>query len=434
MQDILEEIITEFHKEKLPDLFRRELIIPVDTDKVITIIGLRRVGKTHYLYQIIQDLLDNGLEKKRIFYINFEDERLSNISVKDLSRIVELYYKINPDAKMLYLFFDEIQVVDKWELFIRRLTEKKNVRIFLTGSSSKLLSREIATSLRGRTISFYLLPLSFSEFLKAKDFKPEYPLIESERGRLQRYLEDFIEYGGFPELLEHDRMIRNRILKEYIDLMIYRDLIERYSIEKIPALKFLIRSLIRNFARELSVLKLHNFLVSANISLGKSKAYEYFSYLEDINFIFLIKKFGKGLREVEGSIPKVYLTDLGFVTLYGMGDKGRRIENIVAIELFRKKHYLNPLLEIYFWKDYSGLEVDFVLKEGLEIKQLVQVCYDIDDLTTRDRELKALVKASKYLECWNLVVITWDYENKEEFNGEKIEFISLWKWLLLQKK
>lgn len=430
MQDMLEEIIVEFHKEKLPELFRRELIIPVDTDKVITIIGLRRVGKTHYLFQTIQDFIDNGLEKKRIFYINFEDERLSNISVNDLSGIVELYYKLNPDAKRLYLFFDEIQVVDKWELFIRRLTEKKNVRIFLTGSSSKLLSREIATSLRGRTISFYLFPLSFTEFLRIKDFKLEYPLIESERGILQGYLEDFIEYGGFPELLEHDRMIRNRILKEYLDLIIYRDLIERYSIEKIPALKFLIQSLIRNFARELSVLKLHNYLKSANISLGKSKAYEYFSYLEDINFIFVIKKYGKGFREVEGSIPKVYLTDLGFVTLYGMEDKGRRIENLVAIELFRKKHYHNPLLEIYFWKDYSGLEVDFVIKEGLEIKQLIQVCYDIDDFTTRGRELKALVKASKQMECDNFLVITWDYEDREQFRGKKIEFIPLWRWLL----
>ncbi|MDW7728367.1 MAG: DUF4143 domain-containing protein, partial [Candidatus Methanoperedens sp.] len=134
-----------------------------------------------------------------------------------------------------------------------------------------------------------------------------------------------------------------------------------------------------------------------------------------------------GFRDIE---PKVYLTDLGFVTLYGMEDKGRRIENLVAIELFRKKHYTNPLLEIYFWKDYSGLEVDFAIKEGLKIKQLIQVCYDIDDITTRERELKALVKASKQMECDNLLVITWDYEDKEQFRGKKIEFIPLWRWLL----
>ena len=176
----LEEIITEFHKESIPITFERELSTPTDIDKVITIIGLRRAGKTYYLFQIINELLNEGLDKKRIFYINFEDERLSDMSADDLSGIIELYYKINPDADTLYLFFDEIQEIDGWEKFIRRLTERKNVRIFLTGSSSKLLSKEIATNLRGRTLSYNLFTLSFREFLNAKDFKSTFPLIESE--------------------------------------------------------------------------------------------------------------------------------------------------------------------------------------------------------------------------------------------------------------
>ena len=174
----LEEVITEFHKYSIPPLFKRELSIPADTDKVITLIGLRRTGKTYYLFQVIQQLLDEGLDKKRIFYINFEDERLSELTTSDLSIIIELYYKINPGADILYLFLDEIQEIDGWEKFVRRLTEKKNVRIFLTGSSSKLLSQEIATSLRGRTLSYNLFPLSFREFLVAKGFKSDFPLLE----------------------------------------------------------------------------------------------------------------------------------------------------------------------------------------------------------------------------------------------------------------
>ena len=428
--DKLEEIIVEFHKEPLPRLFNRELSVPVDTDKVITIVGLRRVGKTYYLFQTIRKLMDQGLEKKRLFYINFEDERISDISVNDLSRIIELYYKINPDAETLYLFFDEIQLIDGWERFVRRLTEKKEVRIFLTGSSSKLLSKEIATSLRGRTLSFNLFTLSFREFLHALDFAPGSPLIESERGVLRRYLDEYLQSGGFPELLQYDRMIRLRTLKEYVDLIIYRDLVERYGIEKISALKFMIKSLIRNFARELSVRKLHNYLQSAGVSLSKTKVYEYFSYLEDINFIFLLKKYGKGVREVEGSIPKIYLIDLGFVTLHGLGDMGRRIENVVAIELLRQKNYLKPLLEVFYWKDTYGREVDFVLAEGSEVVQLIQVCYDVSDPYTKDRELKSLIKASKELDCSNLSVITWDYECEEEFRGCKVGFVPLWKWLL----
>ena len=430
MINTLEEIITEFHKEKFPAAFERELSTPTDTSKVITIIGLRRVGKTYYLFQVINELLNMGLEKKRIFYINFEDERLSNMSTDDLSGIIELYYKINPDAKTLYLFFDEIQEIDGWERFIRRLTEKKNVRIFLTGSSSKLLSKEIATSLRGRTLSYNLFTLSFREFLNAKDFKPTFPLIESERGILKGHLDEYVKYGGFPELLEYERSIRIRSLKEYIDLIVYRDLVERFGIEKIAALKFMIKSLIRNFARELSVRKLHNFLNSSNVSLSKTKVYEYFSYLQDINFVFVLRKYGKGVREVEGSIPKIYLTDIGFVTLYGIDDRGRRIENIVAIELLRKKNYVNPLLEVYYWKETSGKEVDFVLTDGMEVKQLIQVCYDIDDILTKERELKSLVKASKELGCNDLLVITWDYEDKQQFKDKNIRFMPLWKWLL----
>lgn len=431
--DILEEVIAEFHKEPIPPRFKRELFIPTDINRVVTIIGLRRVGKTYLLFHAISELLDNGLDKKRIFYINFEDERLSELSTKNLTEIIELYYKINPDADTLYLFLDEIQVVDGWELFIRRLIERKDVRIFITGSSSKLLSMEIATSLRGRTLSFSLFPLSFREYLEAMDFSPAFPFIESERGILKSHLESFMQYGGFPELLDNDRMIKIRILKEYVDLMIYRDLVERYGIEKIAALKFMIKSLIRNFSRELSVRKLGNYLQSANIPLSSKKLYEYFSYLEDINFVFTIRKYGKGLREVEGSIPKIYLIDLGFVTLHGIDDRGRRIENMVAIELFRRKHYQNPLLEIHYWKGSQGIEVDFVLVEGMQVRQLIQVCYDLSDVFTKERELKSIVTASKELDCNDLLVITWDYEAQEEFKGKNLNFIPLWKWLLNQE-
>lgn len=430
MINSLEEVIVEFHKEKLHGLFRRELSVPTDIDKAITITGLRRSGKTYYLYQIIQDLISRGIEKKEIFYINFEDERISSISAKDMSKIVELYYKITPDSAKIYLFLDEIQNVSDWEKFVRRMIEKKNSRIFLTGSSSKLLSREIATSLRGRTLSFSLFTLSFREFLDSKGFKPESPLIESERGVLKRHLDEFLQYGGFPELLNYEPAIKMRALKEYVDLIIYRDLVERYGIEKISALKFMIRSLVRNFGRELSIRKLHNFFLSSNVSLSKSKVYEYFSYLEDVNFVFLIRKYGGGLRETERSIPKAYIADLGFATLHGVSDTGRRLENVVAIELLRKKHYFDPQSEIYYYKTASGKEVDFVIKEGVKVKQLIQVCYDIEDFNTKDREIKSLLGASEELKCSDLLVITWDYEGEETVDRKKLKYVPLWKWLL----
>ena len=180
----LEEIIVEFHKLGLPEIRERELTLPTNLNKAITVFGLRRVGKTYLLYQTIRGLIENGVRLKEIFYINFEDNRLEGITAKELSKVVELYRKHNPDTKIMYFFFDEIQNVQGWEKFVRRLLERRDVRIFITGSSSKLLSKEIATTLRGRSLSFNLFPLSFREYLSFKDFKLEEPLIEDERGVL----------------------------------------------------------------------------------------------------------------------------------------------------------------------------------------------------------------------------------------------------------
>ncbi|MFQ6071841.1 MAG: ATP-binding protein [Methanosarcinales archaeon] len=213
--------------------------------------------------------------------------------------------------------------------------------------------------------------------------------------------------------------------------MVYKDLVDRYKIEKISAIKFIIKFLVRNFGRALSIRKVHSFLSSTRHTLSKNKTYEYFSYLEDVNFIFLIRKIGTGIREIESSTPKVYINDVGFATVYGVEDIGNRIENIVAMDLLREKHSGNPLLELYYWKDYRQREVDFVLKEGLEVKQLVQVTYASSKDEIEKRELEALVKASRELKCKDLLVITWDYEDETKIEKTTIKFIPLWKWLLV---
>ena len=261
------------------------------------------------------ELIENGLPLERLFYINFEDERLSGITVRDLTKIVELYYKHNPEAETMYLFLDEVQAVDGWELFVRRLLERKNARIFITGSSSKLLSKEIATSLRGRNLSFRLFPLSFREFLLFKGFQPEEPLIERERGVVKRFLEEYMEYGGFPEIVDYPPLLKIRTLQEYLDLIIYKDLIERYGVEKTGAMRSLIRVITRNFARRSSIRKLH-----ASITLSKAKIYEYFSYLEDVGFVIPIRRFHFSEVESLRSIPKLYIADVGFASVFGVKD------------------------------------------------------------------------------------------------------------------
>lgn len=427
----LEEVIVEFHKMGIPELNKRELMhnIPVDIDKAITIIGLRRVGKTYLLYQIAQELVDNGLKLENIFYINFEDNRLEGISSSDLSKVIELYKKHNPEAKTMYFLFDEIQSVQGWEKFVRRLLERKGVRIFITGSSSQLLSKEIATSLRGRSLSFKLFPLSFKEFLNFKGFSAVEPYIEDERGRINGYFEEYLKYGGFPELVNYEEHIKIRTLQEYLDMVVYKDLVERYGIGKIQVMKDLIKLIVKNFSRRTSIRSLYNAL-SSGLSVSKNTVYEYFSYLEDIGFVIPVQKFGFSEKEKMKSIAKLYLIDTGFASVYGVKDKGLRMENLVATELLRRKYLYHPTMEICYWHDRSQKEVDFVIKEGFEVKELIQVCYDLEDLKTREREIKSLLKASEEMDCRNLKVITRDYESSEEHEGREVEYIPVWKWLL----
>ncbi len=425
----LEEVIVEFHKLGIPEVKRRELELPTDLNQAIVVFGLRRTGKTHLLYQTMLDLMERGLPLERLFYINFEDNRLEGLAGKDLSEIVELYYKHNPDADIMYLFLDEVQNVPGWEKFVRRLLERKNVRVFITGSSSKLLSREIATSLRGRSLSFRLFPLSFREFLAFKGFELREPLIEPERGRVKRYLEEYLEYGGFPEIVEYPPLLKIRTLQEYLDLIIYKDLVERYGIEKTGAMKGLIRVIVRNFARRTSIRKLHGILSSLGLSLSRSKVYEYFSYLEDVGFVTPIRRVHFSEVESIRSIPKLYVADTGFPTVFGVKDTGYRMENMVAIELLRRKYYREPRLNINYWMDNKG-EVDFVVSLGFAVKELIQVSYDIGEPETKRREVDALLRASKALKCDNLTVITWDYEGVETHGGRRIKFIPLWRWLL----
>ncbi len=408
----IEEIISEFHKDELPQIIDRELEIPLDLPKIIAIIGIRRCGKTYLLYQVIKELRKT-IKKEEIFYINFEDERLSDFSVEDFSKINELYFKLNPKSTKIYMVFDEIQNINHWQKFLRRIIDKGNYRIFITGSSSKLLSKEIATSLRGRTLSFSLLPFSFRRFLTAKNF--EIPDVdastEKERGIIKKFLEEYLHFGGFPEIVNYDKNLKIKTLKSYWDLIIYRDLVERYNIKNIRAFKYLMRLVVESSAKEVSIRNIYNFMVSQKVRVSKTKTYEYFSFLEDINFVFPIRKFSFKFKAVEGSIPKLYVCDTGFINLFDRETIGRKMENLVATELIRRTVYENELQKIHYWRDYSGLEVDFVISENHEVKELIQVCYEIN-FKTRKRELDALIKASGELKCENLLVVTWDYEGE----------------------
>lgn len=425
----MKEYLLDFQKAELPKLVERELKIG-KSKKIKSIIGPRRAGKTYFMYQKIKELIKEGVKKENILYINFEDPKLIDINFKEIREIIKLHWQIYPFStnEKLCIFIDEPQNIENWELAIRALHDE-GFNIFLSGSSSKLLSKEIATSLRGRTLSYTLLPFSFKEFLKMKNFILDISKLSSkESSVLLSLIEEYIKFGGFPEIILEDNIENKiKIINEYFNLIVYRDIVERYKIKNTMLIKWLIKSLTTSFSREFSVHKIYLTLKSKGIKLSKNTLYNYLSLLEDSLFVFFLPKFEYSLRKGEFSINKAYLCDIGFSKLVEITEnKGNKMENIVFLELERRK---SPLMNIYYWKNIQHEEVDFVIKEG-KVKKLIQVCYDIEDYDTKKREIRALLKASSELKCNNLLIITESKEGEEKIKGKTIKYIPLWKWLL----
>jgi len=425
--------LMDFQEREFLNLRKREIQLG-NSLKIQTVIGARRVGKTYLLFNKIKELEERGIERKQIVYLNFENPVLNGVSHKDIKEIVELHWSIFPEIinRKIYLFIDEPQSVPKWELAIRELNDDFNCRLFVTGSSSKLLSKEIATCLRGRLVTTTLLPLSFKEFLEFKDFKADVNKISTRsKARITNYFEEFLRFGGYPEIVfEKGSNEKLKIIKDYLDLTVYKDLVERYNLKNTRLIKWLIDSLMNSTAKEVSVSKLYLDLKSRGVKLSKNTLYEYFSVLEDSFFIFPLRKFDYSRRGEGFSIPKIYLGDVGFLNLYSLENFGQRLENIVFLSLARQMNN-SPLIKVNYWKSAEGKEVDFIVSEGKKIKSAIQVCYSLLDDDTGERELNALLSC---LDCFKIkkgLIITKDYEGEKKIKGKTIKIIPCWKWLLM---
>jgi len=392
--------------------------------KINTIIGPRRAGKTFFIYQKINQLKSKN--KDRIIYINFEDERLFPIKKEELDLILEAYYELYPENKgmKLYVFFDEIQEVPLWELFVRRLYDQEDVEICITGSSSKLLSREIATQLRGRTLTYFIYPLSFKEFLRAKGVTLERHFeYKSLRYQLKKLLQEYIEFGGFPEIVDKDQALKTKILQEYFDLIFYKDMVERYKIRNFGVVKEMLLYLVNTTSFYFSTNKYYNLLKSQGKKISKNTLFTYLSCITDINFMFLVPKYGK-LKEQLANPKKVYVIDTGLVNAIAFKvskDTGKLYENIVFIELKRRGK------EIYYWKNKH--ECDFLIKEGEKIKEVIQVCFELTE-ENKEREINGINEAMEEFKLKEGLMITGDFEGVEVVKGKNLVYKSLWKWLL----
>lgn len=423
MKEMIKRIIADFHQSPIPFFRERALVVPLDVKKIITIIGPRRAGKTFYLYQIMANLEKEGVKKQECLYLNFEDERLNFDGGNDV--IFDAYRELYPnqDLSRVYLFFDEIQELPGWEKFIRRVNDSITNHIFLTGSNSKLLSKEIASSLRGRSLSFEILPLSFLEFLSFRDLPQCMPVSSRDNALVRIAFEHYCLWGGFPELIGINESFKVQILQEYFNVMLYRDLVERYRIRDTAVVKYLLKRLVASFTKEFSVNKLYNELKSKNFSIGKDTLYKMVDEIFSIYMLASVERYDPSVVRREMSNKKVYLYDNGFATALNTSfaeDRGKLLENIVF------RHLRGQTEEIYFAR--NGWECDFVVFTQGKKPQLIQVAWQLNRENI-DREVKGLVSSRKILEDAEGLLIV-DHTEPGLDVPEWIRVVPVVEWLL----
>ena len=427
MQNSLKKIIVEFKERGIPkDIIERDInfekYLSVKPRKIITISGFRRTGKTYLIYSLIKKL-NKGT------YINFEDERIERRK-EILSGLMPTINELYGEEK--YLFLDEIQNMPEWSRFARRIYDSENIYLFLTGSSSKLSSREIATELRGRCLNIEVFPLNFREFLKFKNIKLNLKHLDyndKEKAKIKHHLSEYLKYGGLPEVVLAEEFKKSLIVQDYFRTVVDRDIVERYGIPEVEIISSLIKLILNS--TKYSISKLHKTLKSIGYQIGKNTISNYLNYIHSSYFLYSVPIFSPKVKDQMQYPRKCYFVDNSFITFLStrlIDSSARLLENLVFMEL-RKKQATNPILEIFYWKDLNA-EIDFVLKEGLKIKQLIQVCYSLEDEETRKREIKGLIKASKELKCNNLLIISWDEEDEIKEKGKNIKVVPLWRWLL----
>ncbi len=386
------------------------------TEEITTIIGPRRSGKTFFMYQIA-DSLESKFGKDGMVYIDFEDP-FSRVSYSEL---VELIDELIPDRGVLFL--DEIQSVEDWVSWLRGLHNRNRYHIFVSGSSSKLLGREIATSLRGRSISRIVFPFSFKEI---------YTYESVTAGKATALLNRYLEWGGFPRVyLSTDKQ---ELLSTYIDTIFFRDVVERHRIRDVQSARIFRDLVMRNLSQVFSISKTARFLKSIGINKSKKTLSELLDYFEEAFLIFTVPRFSRSQRGIIQMPKKVYPIDVGLFQPYASFSESitRRFESLVAIELY--KDALQNGTELFYWQSQEGYEVDFAVRGPKNFEQLVQVCYSLDDPKTRNREERSLIKASRELDCDQLFIITWDTGESITHDGMTINYVPIARWLLGTRK
>lgn len=434
MKDLFKQLLIDFENFDIPEGIRRNVKIPElpqHVRKALTFIGMRRSGKTWILYQNIHDLLSKNIERQRIIYINFEDERLATMQADDFQSLLDAYYELNPQhetSERIFIHLDEVQLIDGWQKFVRRLLDSRQYALYISGSSAKLLGKEIATELRGRSLTIEVFPLSFAEYLTYHSIAVTPNRVSTKKQAvLLHYVQAYLSKGGFPEVLGATDWTHREILQSHIRVVLYRDVAERYSISNISLLEKWIVHCLQNPASFLSINKVYGHFKSLGLQVSKNSLYEWLDYFEDSYCLFSVKCFDLSERKSSLKPRKVYPVDPGLINAYAIhpGTKlGQSLETAVFCHLRAKSEM------IHYYVTKQGWEVDFILQTPEGKTELYQVSVSLKDSDTYEREVRALTQAMQELNLKNALIVTLEEEYEIPVTEGSISVVPIWKFLL----
>ena len=428
-KELLKQLIVSFQHSLPTEVYPRELELPINSGKIITVPGVRRCGKSSLFLLVINQLITTKqIRKEQILFLNFDDERLQ-FNAENLDEILQAYRELYPDIalKDAWLFFDEIQMADDWEQFVRRVYEQECKHIFITGSNSRMLSSELSTSLRGRTLQYEEFPLSFKEYCSFKNIDTNFYLPEH-RARIINSFKEYLHQGAFPEVVLATPLLKERILQEYFFVMLYKDLVERYEIKNPEPVRYFIKRVMSNLTKPTSINRIYNELKSQGVSIGKNTLYDVIVQTESIYLFFSLTKYDPSLVKESSGDKKYYCIDNGLRSVLlnpQSEDNGKLLENAVYLHLRR---YLQAEAGLHYYKNKK--ECDFVQTSHGEVIRLLQVTWSLHDEDTRVREIEGLLEAAQATGCHNLIILTLEEEEEIEIEEYNIQVLPIWKWML----
>ena len=420
--------IIALHQEELPLMLNeRETKLPVDGGRIVTVTGIRRCGKSSLLGLVMNRLIENGISRQQILCIGFDDERFLSISAENLDEILQAYREMFPNQplKDVYMFFDEIQLVEGWELFVLRVYKTYCKNIYITGSTAKMLSEEMASALRGWPDEYREYPLSFNEYLSFRGINTN-RFTEEGRAILADNFRSYCKEGGFPQVVLTEGISRKtKLLQSYFNTMLFRDMIEHYHIGASSVIvRYFLKRVMNNITKPTSVNNIYNELKSQGMKVSKDSLYAWLEYACNIYMFRRVPKYTKSLVKESMSPSKYYMTDIGLrnaVLLSQSEDEGKALENIVYMMLERS---LKEDDRVFYFSE--GKECDFVIQRGDQIEELVQVCWELEE-TNLEREVGGILAASAVTDCRTCKIITFNQQRIIQRGELRIEVLPIWK-------